>query len=71
MTDRRLPSTFSCGGCAAIWAGTDRAHCGTCHETWDDVTLYDQHRPRGVCQRPADMGLVSTKNGIWQRPDSA
>ena len=68
MTDRRQPFTFTCGGCDATWAGVDRAHCGTCHETWDSVDLYDEHRRGGTCLRPAELGLVATKNGIWQRP---
>lgn len=35
---------------------------------FDDAELWDTHRPRGVCvPDPGDLGLVSTRNGIWLR----
>jgi hypothetical protein len=58
---------ITCGGCAASWAGDDRAHCGRCHVTYDSITLYDTHRTGGRCARPRALGLVSKKNGIWQQ----
>ncbi len=59
---------ITCGGCAAGWAGEDRAHCGRCHVTFDSIALYDVHRTGGSCARPQVLGLVSTKNGIWREP---
>jgi hypothetical protein len=59
---------ISCSGCDTTWAGSDRAHCGACHETWDSVELYDMHRPHGVCLPPRSLGLKPTKNRIWQQP---
>jgi hypothetical protein len=59
---------ITCAGCEATWAGEDRAHCGACHHTFDDVGLWDEHRPRGQCVPPPSLGLATTKNGIWQRP---
>jgi hypothetical protein len=59
---------ITCGGCAAAWAGDDRAHCGCCHVTYDSIVLYDAHRAGGLCARPHVLGLVSTKNGIWRQP---
>jgi hypothetical protein len=56
------------GGCTAVWAGDDRAHCGRCHVTYDSITLYDAHRAGGSCVRPQVLGLVPTKNGIWRQP---
>ena len=60
---------ITCGGCAAAWAGDDRAHCGGCHVTYDSVSLYDAHRTRDRCVGPQVLGLVPTKNGIWRQPD--
>jgi hypothetical protein len=56
---------ITCGGCAADWAGADRAHCPICHVTFDSSALYDDHRDGGRCLRPRALGLVATKNGIW------
>lgn len=60
-----------CGRCGATWAGGDRAHCAACHETWDSTDLFDQHRQddRGI--RPQLLGLIPTRNGIWQRTQFA
>ncbi len=57
---------ITCGGCAADWAGADRAHCGACHVTFDSLVLYDLHRDGRHCLRPQVLGLVPTKNGIWK-----
>jgi hypothetical protein len=57
--------SITCGGCAATWAGHDRAHCARCHTTYDSITLYDSHRAGRRCIRPQVLGLASTKNGIW------
>ena len=59
---------IACGGCTAVWAGEDRAHCGRCHVTYDSITLFAAHRPRGTCIPPQALGLASTKNGIWRQP---
>jgi hypothetical protein len=58
---------ITCGGCTAEWAGADRAHCPTCHVTFDSPVLYDGHREGGRCLLPRTLGLVATKNGIWGR----
>jgi hypothetical protein len=48
-----------------------RAHCcertGGCGVVFDDAELFDQHRPDGECGRPAGLGLVRNKGGIWHR----
>jgi hypothetical protein len=59
---------ITCGGCAADWAGDDRAHCGSCHLTFDSIALFDAHRTGERCTRPRALGLVPTKNGIWREP---
>jgi hypothetical protein len=59
---------ITCGGCAATWAGEDRAHCASCHRTFDTVSVWDAHRVDGKCQHPRRLGLTATKNGIWLEP---
>jgi hypothetical protein len=59
-----------CGGCAAEWAGEDRAHCAGCHVSFDSTVLFDVHREGGGCLRPQVLGLVATKNGIWREQAS-
>ena len=59
-----------CSGCAAEWAGEDRAHCAGCHVTFDSIVLFDVHRDGGGCLRPQVLGLVATKNGIWREQAS-
>jgi hypothetical protein len=58
--------SIRCDGCTAEWAGEDRAHCAGCHTTFDSIVLFDVHRDGGSCLRPQVLGLVATKNGIWQ-----
>jgi hypothetical protein len=67
VNDGRHLLHIGCGGCTAAWAGEDRAHCASCHETWESVALYDEHRSGGACARPRALGVVATKNRIWQR----
>jgi hypothetical protein len=62
--------SIRCGGCTAEWAGEDRAHCAGCHTTFDSIVLFYVHRDGGSCLRPQVLGLVATKNGIWQEPAS-
>ena len=59
-----------CGGCAAEWAGEDRAHCAGCHVSFDSTVLFDVHREGGGCLRPQVLGLMATKNGIWREQAS-
>ena len=61
---------IGCGGCAAEWAGEDRAHCAGCHVSFDSIVLFDVHRDGGGCLRPQVLGLVATKNGIWREQAS-
>ena len=61
---------IGCGGCAAEWAGEDRAHCAGCHVSFDSIVVFDVHRDGGGCLRPQVLGLVATKNGIWREQAS-
>ena len=62
---------ITCGRCVQAWAGADdRAHCARCHNTFDDVELFDAHRGDEGCRPPQALGLTATKNGIWCRPPS-
>jgi hypothetical protein len=59
---------ITCGGCDATWAGEDRAHCASCHRTFDTVSVWDEHRRDDRCVHPRRLGLATTKNGIWFKP---
>lgn len=67
VTDRHL-LRITCSGCAAVWAGAERAHCGACHRSFDDIVLFDAHRDADHCRAPEELGLVPTRNGIWLEP---
>jgi hypothetical protein len=67
VSDRHLLH-ITCPACAGAWAGSERAHCSACHRTFDDVELFDAHRADGRCRCPEELGLISTRNGIWLGP---
>lgn len=54
--------------CRKVWSGPDRAHCSGCHHTFDDVTLFDDHRDQGQCRSPRELGLIATRNVIAPAP---
>lgn len=71
----------SCGGCAARWTGTGRAHCAAkgCHRTFSTASLFDQHRSaegeRGSCLDPEELThgktgarLMFLRDGLWCGP---
>lgn len=68
----------SCSGCPATWASTSWAHCGAeCHETFLNVTAFDDHRVNGECwgtstlragRLRAHEALV-LQNGTWGTPE--
>lgn len=64
-----MTTRMSC--CGATWVGVDRAHCcrrtGGCGHVFDDVQLWDTHRPARRCVDPHSLGLVQTTTGIWLR----
>lgn len=55
--------------CGVSWVGVDRAHCcrrtGGCGHVFDDVRVWDAHRPGRRCVDPHSVGLVQTTTGIW------
>jgi hypothetical protein len=55
--------------CGATWVGLDRCHCSRCHQTWDDIRLYDRHQRVRGCLAGPELGLLATRNGIWLRPE--
>ncbi|WP_435820481.1 FDXHR family putative zinc-binding protein [Micromonospora aurantiaca (nom. illeg.)] len=54
----------SCSGCENLWTGVARAHCSSCHETFDTVKLFDMHRDRGKCKKP--LSLQMEWDGAWR-----
>jgi hypothetical protein len=69
ITPRPELLTHGCARCGARWFGLDRAHCTACpqHRTFDDVELYDAHRPDGTCIPPSALGPIKNKGEFWQR----
>lgn len=63
------PARLHIGHCAcgALWCGEDICHCASCHATFATVALFESHRRRGLCKRPAELGLVKT-SGVWELP---
>jgi len=57
----------SCARCGATWVGSERCHCVRCCHTWDDPELFDAHRRNDTCLEGPQLGLISTRNGIWLR----
>jgi len=56
----------SCAGCGTSWFGLVRVHCSVCHVTLDSVDMWDTHRVEDECVRPATLGLVKNKGGVWE-----
>ncbi|SNS54676.1 hypothetical protein SAMN04488107_2960 [Geodermatophilus saharensis] len=51
-SEKRRPNVWNCS-CGRLWTGLAQAHCPTCHEHFSSASLFDRHRPRGVCVQPA------------------
>lgn len=64
MTTPLLP--HGCGHCTNRWAGTNTAHCGTCHVTMSSPSAFDAHRRDHGCVNPATVGLVRTDRAGYQ-----
>lgn len=60
-TQRKSSTAASCH-CGAQWGGARTAHCGSCHETFTGIAMFDAHRrmvgEHNECRSPADVGLV-------------
>jgi hypothetical protein len=62
----------SCGRCGAEWPGESRAHCSACHETYNSVSLFDEHRRDDPDGQPGDGICVTLSNveltkRVWHR----
>lgn len=78
-----LHGPHSCGGCCALWTGSNTAHCPACHSTFATVGLFDAHRSitgdSGTCRDPATLvyragqrageRVMSWRDGLWQSPE--
>jgi hypothetical protein len=51
-------------GCGDTWMGSVRAHCGECHQTFDESQLFDLHRIDGYCQNPRGLGMT-LRGSVW------
>jgi hypothetical protein len=54
-------------GCGITWMGSVRAHCGECHQTFDESQLFDLHRTDGYCQNPRGLGMELRRSVWYQR----
>lgn len=44
-----------------------QAKCGTCHQTFSGVTLFDRHRSGGECADPREMNQIRLDpRGVWR-----
>lgn len=60
---------MSCTGDCRRATGKRHAHCGSCHQTFAGVTLFDDHRKGGMCADPLMIGMRK-RNGVWHgEPD--
>jgi hypothetical protein len=66
MKDQPELLMHSCAGCGTSWFGLVRVHCSVCHVTLDSVDMWDTHRVEDECVRPATLGLVKNKGGVWE-----
>lgn len=68
-TPQRTRERHTCGGCQARWTGLRTSHCGTqgCHRTFSSVAAFDRHRAGGVCNDPADLGMVLRTDRSYDR----
>ena len=48
--------------------GGRRAHCGSCHLTFDSIALFDAHRAGERCARATGARPRADQNGIWREP---
>lgn len=68
--------THTHGACGKTWTGLRRAHCPTCHQTFNSDSAADKHRvgkhgPDRHCVDPATAGLVPVEQPwgtCWQTP---
>ncbi|MEU4133626.1 FDXHR family putative zinc-binding protein [Streptomyces wuyuanensis] len=59
------------GACGRWWTGTERSHCGGCHETFTGLTAFERHRKGLRCNPPAEVGLVARQKPygtLWGQP---
>lgn len=63
------------GACGRSWLqrGERTSHCGSCHETYATLGLFDRHRRAGQCvpaARVLDRGdmLAQDVEGVWYSP---
>lgn len=60
--------------CASVRAA--ECHCGSCHQTFSGLGLFDKHQRRNYSKRPAvscvapvRLGLVQNARGVWHTPE--
>ncbi|WP_419722097.1 hypothetical protein [Rhodococcus globerulus] len=54
-----VPAVTTCRHCGAEWGGMHTSHCTSCHETFDGIASFDQHRNRGRCAEPGELSALA------------
>lgn len=65
---------ITCVGRDETWTGTRPCHCGSCHETFSGLSLFDGHRStkggqHGSCLHPAVLRGYEFREGMWRSPE--
>lgn len=64
----------TCSGCEQVWSGVERAHCKSCHKTFNSVYAFDKHRTGTYepctrrCMTTEEMeakGMCLNADGYW------
>lgn len=53
-----------CTDCPSLPTNSPRSHCTVCHQTFDGVTKFDNHRYEGRCVDPSWFGW-ELRHGYW------
>jgi len=64
----------NCAGLGCLAPRGVMCHCGGCHETFSNITLFEDHQsftPVFHCRPVADWsaGLVQDEEGVWWTPE--
>jgi hypothetical protein len=66
------------GACGGTWTALGAMHCGSCHQLFSSIRLFDQHRStkggeHGSCLNPYQVfhngeRVMFLRDGMWRGP---
>jgi hypothetical protein len=72
-SERTLTEMATCPRGDTTWTGHRPCHCGSCHETFSGIRLFDAHRhhrgDHGGCLDPATLPGMERRDGMWREPE--